>query len=149
MLYGTIRLRREVSYNMRRRVLSLTGVVVMIFMLASAVALSAKIKNITAEKANELIEQCDDDQDFVILDVRTPEEFSEGHIENAVNLDFYADAFPDELESLDKEKTYLIYCRTGGRSGNALKMMKEKGFKDVYNMEGGITDWSKSYPVVK
>jgi len=134
---------------MRRRWFSLTVIVVMIFMLASAAAFSAKIKNINTEKANELMEQRNGDQDFVILDVRTPGEFSEGHIENAVNLDFHADAFADELESLDKKKTYLIYCRTGGRSGNALKMMKEKGFKDVYNMEGGITDWSKSYAVVK
>ena len=134
---------------MRRRILSLTVIVVMIFMLASAVTLSAKIKNINTEKAKKLMEQLDGDQDFVILDVRTPEEFSEGHIENAVNLDFYADAFPNELESLDKKKTYLIYCRTGGRSGNALKMMKEKGFEDVYNMEGGIIEWSDSYPVVK
>ena len=134
---------------MRKRVLSLTVIVVMIFMLASAVTLSAKKKNISTNEAYELIEQRDGDRDLVILDVRSPEEFSEGHIKNAVNMDFYAAAFPDELESLDKEITYLIYCRSGNRSGMSFKMMKKLGFQDVYNMEGGIMEWSDSYPVVK
>ena len=89
------------------------------------------------------------DPNFVILDTRTPEEFDTEHIKGAVNIDFYADSFRDDMDALDKEKTYLIYCRSGNRSGMSFKMMKKLGFQDVYNMEGGIVDWSKSYPVVE
>ena len=136
---------------MRYRVSSLTAavVLVLVFVLASAVTLTAKMKKINTQKANELIEERDGEPDFMILDVRTPEEFAEGHVENAVNLDFYEDAFPDELESLDRDKTYLVYCRSGSRSGSTFKMMKKLGFQHVYNVEGGINRWSESYPVVK
>jgi rhodanese-related sulfurtransferase len=124
-------------------------ILVPLFVLASAVTLMAKVKNINTKKAYELIEKRDGDSDFVILDVRTPKEFNEGHIENAVNIDFYADAFPDELDGLDRNKSYLIYCRSGSRSGSTRKMMKELGFQDVYNMEGGIESWRADYPLVR
>lgn len=133
----------------RRTPLSVTTILVLLFVLASAVTLTAKMKNVTTKKANEFIEERDGEPDFVILDVRTPEEFSEGHIEHAVNIDFYEDAFPDELEGLDRDKTYLIYCRTGGRSGSTFKMMRELGFQNVYNMKGGIEGWRATYPVVE
>ena len=126
-----------------------TAILVLLFVLASAVTLTARMRNINTKKAYELIEKRDGEPDFVILDVRTPEEFAEGHIENAVNIDFYADAFPDELDGLDRNRTYLIYCRSGGRSGSTTKMMKELGFKDVYNMEGGINSWRADYPLVR
>ena len=133
----------------RRTPLSVTAVLVLLFVLASAVTLTAKMKNVDTKKANELIEERDGESDFVILDVRTPKEFTDEHIENAMNMDFYADAFPDELEALDRDKTYLIYCRTGGRSGSTFKMMKELGFRNVYNMKGGIERWRASFPVVE
>ncbi len=133
----------------RRTPLSVTTILVLLFVLASAVTLTAKMKNVTTKKANEFIEERDGEPDFVILDVRTPKEFSEGHVENAVNIDFYEDAFPDELEGLDRDKTYLIYCRTGGRSGSTFKMMRELGFQNVYNMKGGIEGWRATYPVVE
>ncbi len=64
-----------------------------------------------------------------------------GHIENAINLNYYSKTFKDELSELDKSKTYLIYCRSGRRSGIALDIMKELGFTEVYNILGGITQW--------
>lgn len=73
----------------------------------------------------------------VILDVRTPEETAEGMIEGAEQLDYNADNFEAEIEKLDKEKTYLVYCRSGNRSGKACALMAEKGFKNLYNMKGG------------
>lgn len=82
-----------------------------------------------------------DNTDFVILDVRTPEEFSDGHLKNATLMDFYESSFSDDLAKLDKEKTYLVYCRTGSRSAQAAEMMIELGFKNVYNMVGGIIQW--------
>ncbi len=108
------------------------------------------LKDVSAEGTLELIEENAENPDFVILDVRTPSEFKDGHLENAENLDYYADTFKDELGKLDKNKTYLIYCKTGNRSGKSLKIMDEMGFTKVYNMLGGFKDWSsKGLPFVK
>ena len=99
------------------------------------------IKNITSEGAYILIQENKDNPNFVILDVRTPEEFLGEHIENAVNLDYYSDTFRNDLDKLDKNKTYLIYCRSGGRSENALNIMEELDFREFYNMLDGINKW--------
>ena len=108
------------------------------------------IENITPEEAYILIQENKDNPNFVILDVRTPEEFLGEHIENAVNLDYYSDTFRNDLNKLDKNKTYLIYCRSGSRSENALNIMKELDFREVYNMSGGIIKWnSEGLPTTK
>ena len=132
----------------RRIVTLMITILVPLFVLASTMTLMAK-KNINTRKAYELIDERDGDSDFVILDVRTPEESAEGYVENAVNIDFYEDVFPDELDGLDRDKTYLIYCRSGSRSGKTFKMMENLGFKDVYNMKGGIESWRADYPLVR
>lgn len=108
------------------------------------------IENITPEETYILIQGNEDNLNFVILDVRTPEEFLGEHIENAVNLDYYSDTFRNDLDKLDKNKTYLIYCRSGSRSEKALNIMKELNFKEVYNMSGGIIKWkSEGLPTTK
>jgi len=108
------------------------------------------IENITPQEAFALIQNNQDNPDFVILDVRTPEEIAHGYIENAINMNFYSETFRDELDSLDKNKTYLIYCRSGGRSGNALNIMEELNFREGYNMSGGITAWvAEGLPTTK
>lgn len=76
----------------------------------------------------------------VILDVRTPEEYAEGHIENAKLMNYYGDNFNSEVSKLDKNKTYLVYCKSGGRSSEASTIMAEKGYK-VFNLSGGISNW--------
>ncbi len=108
------------------------------------------IENITPEEAYILIQENKDNSNFVILDVRTPEEFLGEYMENAVNLDYYSDTFRNDLDKLDKNKTYLIYCRSGRRSENALNIMKEIDFREVYNMLGGIIKWkSEGLPTTK
>ena len=108
------------------------------------------IENITPQEAFTLIQNNKNNPDFVIIDVRTPEEFAEGHIENVVNIDFYAETFTGELDNLDKDKTYLVYCRSGRRSGNALNIMEELSFGEVYNMSGGIIEWkAEGLPLTK
>jgi rhodanese-related sulfurtransferase len=102
---------------------------------------SPVIKNITSLQADQLIKTNKDNANFVILDVRTPSEYVQGYIKNAVNLDYNSPDFKELVNSLDKNKTYLVYCRTGVRSAAASQMMSELGFKDIYNMNGGITDW--------
>jgi rhodanese-related sulfurtransferase len=85
---------------------------------------------------------------FIVLDVRTPQEFEESRIENALNLDYHSNNFEAELSKLNRDGKYLVYCRSGRRSSNAVKLMDDLGFKDVKNMQGGITKWTnKGLPV--
>jgi len=108
------------------------------------------IEDITPQEAFTLIQNNQNNPDFVIIDVRTPEEVADGYIENAINLDFYSATFRSELDRLDKNQTYLIYCRSGRRSGNALTIMVELNFREVYNMSGGIIDWeAEGLPTIK
>ena len=78
----------------------------------------------------------------VILDVRTPGEFAEGYIEGAQLINFQSGNFENEIASLDKDVTYAVYCRSGNRSGQAVKIMHDAGFHNVYNLEGGVIDWA-------
>ena len=108
------------------------------------------IEDVTLEEAFTLIEDNRYDEGFIIIDVRTPEEYASGRIEKAINLDYYSETFADELDRLDKDKTYLIYCRSARRSGQALDMMAELGFEEVYNMLGGMVRWEAvGLPTVK
>ncbi len=108
------------------------------------------MENVTSAEAFTLIQNNQNNPDFIILDVRTPEEFADGHIEEAINLDFYSETFRDELDNLDKNQTYLIYCRSGNRSGKALNIMAELNFREVYNISDGIIGWQAAeLPTVK
>jgi len=80
--------------------------------------------------------------DLVVLDVRTPEEFAEGHLEGAVLVDFYDADFADQLAALDPDVPYLLYCRSGNRSGETLGVMEQLGFTSVANVDGGIIAWA-------
>ncbi len=84
-----------------------------------------------------------DEPDVVILDVRTPAETSLGMIEGAEEIDFKAGDFADRVDSLDRDKTYLVYCRSGNRSGKACALMDELGFREVHNLEGGYMGWTE------
>jgi phage shock protein E len=79
--------------------------------------------------------------DLVILDVRTPEEFNEGHIEGAVMIDFYRDDFSTQLAELDPDVPYVLYCRSGNRSGQTTAIMEELGFQSVQDVDGGSLAW--------
>ena len=98
----------------------------------------------------DFINQVKADTSAVILDVRTPAEYAEGHLVNAKLLDYLnAEAFDAGVKSLDKANTYYIYCRSGRRSHGVCLKMKAQGFK-VFDMEGGYLNWVKQgLPVVK
>jgi len=81
-------------------------------------------------------------EDLVVLDVRTPEEFAEGHLEGAVLVDFYDADFAEQLAALDAGAPYLVYCRSGNRSGQALGVMQQLGFTSAVDVDGGIVAWS-------
>lgn len=105
-------------------------------------------ENITVVEAYNLIQQNTGNPDFVIMDVRTLDEYEPEHIANAINLDYYSSTFSTDLDGLDKNKAYLIYCLSGGRSGQTFILMQQKNFSEVYNMLGGINEWkAEGYPV--
>ncbi len=111
------------------------------------------IKNITLQEAFTLIQNNQNNSDFLIIDVRAPRQFAYGHLGNATNLDFYSQTFRSELEKLDKSKTYLVYCATGSTgcgSVGASDIMAELDFREVYNMLGGINAWeAEGLPTVE
>lgn len=82
-----------------------------------------------------------EDPDAVFLDVRTPGEYKDGHIEGALLMNFFDADFKDQLEALDKEKPVYIYCRSGNRSEKAGKILTEMGFREIYDMEDGYLGW--------
>lgn len=94
--------------------------------------------NITAESANALIQL---NKDLIIVDVRTSEEFDEGHIKNARLFDISDTTFEQNIDRLDKSKHYLVYCRSGNRSLEAMKIMADLNFENVDNLAGGIIEW--------
>jgi rhodanese-related sulfurtransferase len=100
-------------------------------------------RNLTAAEALKFIEDHKDDDDLVILDVRTPWEFSKGSISGAKNLDFTDPDFENMVSELDKNKTYIVYCKTGKRSGMVEQFLKEHGFYDIYIILGGFEDFKK------
>lgn len=106
--------------------------------------------NLTPEAAMRLIAAQRDNPHFVLLDVRTPGEYNKGHIPGAKLLDFYQRDFIKRLKALDRDKTYLVYCRSGNRSGRTLTLMEKLGFKRVVHLAGGILAWQrKGYALVK
>lgn len=100
-------------------------------------------EDITAKEAFALREKNKDNPNFVVLDGRTLKEFEEGHIEDAILLDFYSETFLEELNKLDKNKTYIVHCRSGRRSKKTLNKMRELEFKEVYNLLDGMKGWKK------
>jgi len=85
-----------------------------------------------------------------VIDIRTPQEYSQGHIEGAVNINYYDKTFLEQVAKLDKEKPIYIYCRSGSRTSSAAKKLKKIGFSEVNDLEGGIISWSRNqYKIVK
>ncbi len=80
-------------------------------------------------------------KDAIILDIRTDEEVAAGFIEGKTQIDFYDAAFKDKVSAFDRNTPIMLYCRSAGRSTQALGMMTEMGFKEVYNLEGGFEAW--------
>ena len=89
------------------------------------------------------------DGGVIVLDIRTPEEYSAGVIEGAINIDFYDADFSDQLDALDKDAHYVVYCRSGNRTGQAMGTFANLGFAEVTEVDGGIVNWYGSgLPVV-
>jgi len=80
----------------------------------------------------------------VILDVRSPEEYRDGHLQSAVNMDWNGDNFDKQIQTLDKNSQVFVYCYGGGRSSSAAKELRKQGFKNVYDLKGGFEAWREA-----
>lgn len=118
----------------------LIALIATLFLLAGCSSNASGVTNLNASEFSKKIAETG----VVTLDVRTPGEFMTGHIQGAQNIDFESGNFENEISTLDKNGTYAVYCRSGNRSGQAVAIMHDAGFHSVYNLNGGIIDWTNA-----
>lgn len=122
-----------------------TLAVVVVLVVVAAAACSADpdsaVDVVSPEEAYDVLSE---NSAAIVLDIRTPEEFAENRIEGAVNIDFYAADFEDRIAALDRDANYVMYCRSGNRSGQARPVFETLGFADVADVDGGIVAWHEA-----
>lgn len=101
-------------------------------------------ENINTDQFKKLMEK----DDAIIIDVRSSGEVEDGMIEGAININVMSGDFDDKITEIEKGKTYLVYCRSGNRSGLACAKMAEMGYSNLYNLAGGVQAWSVAEPLV-
>jgi thioredoxin len=100
--------------------------------------------------SKEFRKKLNNTNDALLLDIRTPEEINKGYLKGAVFMDFYDSTFKEQVSTIGREKPVFVYCAIGGRSWDAAKIMYEMGFKNVYDLKGGIIVWKiKKYSFIK
>ena len=106
--------------------------------------IKAQTKIVSIKEMQELIKN----KEVQLIDVRTPKEYNEGFIEKAQNINYFSPTFNSDIETLDKQKPIIVYCKKGGRSAKSAKKLQEAGFVEIYDLEGGITKWkSQGRPI--
>jgi len=119
----------------------LYGVIILLSILITtnifAQQQEGKVYTINVEQFAKLVEA----KKGLVLDVRTPDEWAEGVIADATKIDYWGDGFAEKVDKLDKNEPVLIYCKKGGRSASAADVLVEKGFKKIFNLDGGISAW--------
>lgn len=107
-------------------------------------------KSINVKRANKLNQENTGNSNFIVLDVRSNNDYKNDHLANAINIDFKSDDFTEKLKQLDRDKTYLVYCYGGVRSKKTMEQMEILHFTKIYNVKGGMMKWKvKGLPVVK
>lgn len=123
-----------------KRVFSLWAYAAVLMLALPMAALAAKdmsAKDVAAELQKEGTE-------WIIIDVRTPAEFAEGHLKDANNVDVASEDFEEIIAPLEVDDFYVVYCRTGSRSTKAVEKMEKMGFKNIIHMKDGIEGWQKA-----
>lgn len=103
-------------------------------------SVASQVETITVEQMSDALNA----EEIQLLDVRTTEEYFEGHLENATNICVTDDDFKEKVANLDRDKPIYVYCKKGGRSARAAKILKEMGFKKIYDMSGGMDSWKEA-----
>jgi rhodanese-related sulfurtransferase len=116
--------------------LKILPVAISLFLLSSMALHSQSPVEVNSSEVSDMIKK---DKNLVILDVRTAEEYAEGHIQGAINMDMHQPGMLDNINKLQKNATYIVYCRTKNRSGIVVNNMLQNGFKNMYQMMDGIT----------
>jgi phage shock protein E len=96
------------------------------------------VRVVSAREAAQLA----DDPDSVVLDIRTPPEVAQARVRGAVTIDYYAPDFAQQIDALDRDTSYVLYCRSGNRTSGARALMTQLGFQDVADVQGGIIAWA-------
>lgn len=126
------------------KIIKLSLFVIVLSTVACSTSSSQEIANITPEELADML----NNPEVQCVDVRTDAEVDQGKIMGAKHIDIYDPAFATNIDKLDKDQPIVVYCAVGGRSAQAASQLKEMGFKQIYNLEGGMRSWkSKGYPV--
>lgn len=112
----------------------------------ASAATAAPVKHVEAPEAARLLAEAAQSpaKAIAVIDVRTPEEFAEGHLKGAQNVDIASPDFAKNLAKLDPSKTYLVHCAAGGRSTRSLSVLEKLGFKSIIHLDGGLNSWKKA-----
>ncbi|KQC14300.1 MAG: hypothetical protein APR63_14640 [Desulfuromonas sp. SDB] len=107
-------------------------------------------RDVDPQQAEKLIRENAVNPQWMIIDLRSSREYNQGHLENAININYASDDFEQRIDSLDRDNTYLIYCSHGARSYSALSVFKRLEFTKVYSISGGMGRWmGQNLPVIK
>lgn len=131
---------------MKIRYLILTGLIMSIFLLPTLVFASDKsveASYVDAAQAQTLLAET---PDMIVLDVRTKGEYKRGHIDGAILNNYFSTKFKKRLRTLDRNKPYLVHCKSGHRSERVVKIMLKEGFTDITHLDGGYDAWKKRPP---
>jgi len=121
-----------------------------LFLLITITSLFVEAQTIKKLDPQNFEKQLKESKNPILVDVRTPGEYAQGHLANAVLINIYSDDFKSRVGKLDKSKPVFVYCKAGSRSGSAVGVFTEMGFKEIYDLSGGITAWQRaSKPIEK
>lgn len=126
-------------------------IIILNFLFFTVLAAScSQAQNVSELSVPDFEKKMAESANKTILDVRTAEEYQSGHLQDAILIDYYKNDFKQQLSKLDKNKPVFVYCASGGRSGSASDVLSDMGFKQVYDLKGGINAWKRdSKKVVK
>ncbi len=122
--------------------------VLLTMLLISACKNATTKSNANLLKAPAYHDKLEATPDARLIDVRTPEEFREGHLPASININWEGEAFKEEVDIFDKSQPIFVYCEAGARGTAAAKYLSEQGFNEVYNLDGGFTEWKTVYPTL-
>jgi len=149
-------MQRNKKINMKKMTYIIIGLIVFILIIfiirqqknnltLSDVRTSQEIQIVSELISPDQFKELAETGNYTVIDIRTPKEINEGKIiDTALEIDFYEETFKDEISKLDRDKEYILYCRSGNRSGKTLKIMKDLGFTEVYDLDGGKKAWDAS-----
>lgn len=121
----------------------IASLLLFLFISCNTTVNSTDIKKITVTSLSEELSK----NPIQLVDVRTPEEYNQGHIKNAQLINYFSKDFKKQVQQLNKNKPVYVYCKSGRRSTKAANILHELGFTKIYNLDGGYLNWSKNQPV--